>query len=160
MSQATSDKYFGMSPLPYEEKQKIIIEDYTPKIDRIGIPTAAVHVFLMFVPALFLLVVHKVWPGWGPIMNAVLPIWVALAVMYFVEPVQYFLALGTAGTYIGFTRGNNSNISIPTAVATADALGVEPGSPEGEVVSCIAMAVGHFDTDCCIGHHSSDQCFA
>ncbi|MCE5206700.1 MAG: hypothetical protein LLG42_00120 [Chloroflexi bacterium] len=138
-STSGSSKFFGMSPLPYEEKLKIIEEDYTPKIHKIGVPTAAIHAVIMFLPALFLLVFYHVWPGWGIIMNAVVPIWAALGVIYFLEPLQYYLALGTAGTYVTFISGNGSNIRLPTAVATTEAMGVEPGSPEAEIVSGISI---------------------
>jgi hypothetical protein len=134
-----SSKFFGMSPLPYEEKLSIIQNDYSPKIHRIGLPFAVIHIFIMFLPALFLLVAYGVWPGWEIILKAVAPLWAVLGVIYFIEPLQYYLALGTVGTYVTFLAGNGPNVRLPTAVATTEAMGVEPGSPEAEIVSGISI---------------------
>lgn len=134
-----SDKFHGMSPMPYQDKLDIIKNDYTPKIHRIGIPFSLLHAFLLLVPGLFLVVVHNVWPGWPVILSGVVPVWAALAVIYIIEPLQYYLALGTVGTYISSIAGNNSNIRLPTAVATQEIMGVEPGSPEAEIVGGIAV---------------------
>ncbi len=138
-STAASSKFFGMSPLPFQEKFEILKTDYTPKVHRIGLIIAIVHVIIMFLPGLYLLVAYGVWPGWNVIMSGVFPIWAALAVVYVIEPVQYFLALGTVGTYVSFLAGNISNIRLPVAVTTTEVAGVEPGSPEAEVVSGISI---------------------
>jgi hypothetical protein len=134
-----SSKFHGMSPLPYEEKLKIIQNDYNPKVHAIGIPFSVIHIFLMLVPGLFLLVAYNVWPGWDVILKAVVPIWLALGLIYVIEPLQYYLALGTVGLYVASITGNTSNIRLPTTVATQEVIGVEPGSPEAEVVSGIAI---------------------
>ncbi len=134
-----SSKFFGMSPLPYEEKLKIIQNEYSPKIHKIGIPIAIIHIFIMFLPAIYLLAAYGVWPGGGTILNAVVPLWAVLGVIYFIEPLQYYLALGTVGTYVTFLAGNGPNVRLPTAVATTEVMGIEPGSPEAEVVAGISI---------------------
>ena len=86
---STSSKFFGMSPLPYEDKLNTIKTDYNPKIRRIGIPFSIIHLILLLLPGIFLAVVYKVWPGWDMILKAVGPIWAALGLIYVIEPVQY-----------------------------------------------------------------------
>ena len=136
---SSSAKFPGMSPLPYQEKLDIIQKEYSPKVHAIGIPFSILHIFLMLLPGLFLLVAYNVWPGWDVILKAVVPIWTALGLIYVLEPLQYYLALGTVGTYVASITGNTSNIRLPTTVATQEVIGVEPGSPEAEVVSGIAI---------------------
>lgn len=134
-----SNPYFGMSPMPFEQKMGIMATHYNPAIHKIGLPLSLIHIFLMLLPGLVLLVLYNVWPGWPMILAAAIPIWTMMAPIYFMEPIQYFLALGTVGTYVGFTAGNNSNIRLPVAIATEAVMGVEPGTPEGEVVGGLAV---------------------
>jgi len=135
----SNNKYFGMSAMPYEKKVDIITNEYNPSVHRIGVTMAAIHMIIMFFPGLALLLFFNVFPGWGNIMAAAIPIWTMMAPIYIMEPIQYFLALGTMGTYVGFLAGNNSNIRLPVAIATEDAMGVEPGTPEGEIIGGLGI---------------------
>ena len=134
----------GMSSLPFAEKQAILAKEYSPSIHKIGLIVSIVHIVIMLLPGLVLALFYDAFPGWGMIMAGVVPIWTALAIVYVMEPVQYFLALGTVGTYVSFLAGNISNIRLPTAIATTEVVGVEPGTPEGEIVSGISIIVSQW----------------
>lgn len=138
MNKATNP-YFGMSPMPYEKKMQILAERYTPQVHRIGVPIALIHVVIMMLPGLALWFFYGVWPGWKAIVAGATPIWLMCSLGYFMDPIQYFVALGTVGTYVSFLAGNVGNIRLPCAIATEAALGVEPGTPEGEIVGGLAM---------------------
>ena len=66
----SEDKYHGMSPLPLEEKQAIIKNEYAPRVHRVGLLASLGQAVIIFLPALFLLAAYGLWPGWGTIGEA------------------------------------------------------------------------------------------
>lgn len=48
--------------------------------------------------------------------------------------------LGVGGSYISFITGNVTNMKIPCVMNAQDIAGVEPGTPEQEIVSTISTA--------------------
>lgn len=79
-------------------------------------------------------------PGWTLIFNSWLAYAAVVGVIWFLEPIMYFPVLGVSGTYIAFFTGNISNMCLPSAAATQDALGVKPGTTKGEIVATLGIS--------------------
>ncbi|MBR1671891.1 MAG: hypothetical protein IJ702_03095, partial [Fretibacterium sp.] len=52
-----------------------------------------------------------------------------------------FPIIGVSGTYMAFISGNLGNLRIPCAMVAQKVAGVEPGTPEGALISTLGMAV-------------------
>jgi hypothetical protein len=128
------------SPLAEAEKDAILRAEYFPQAHRIGLVTSLLHVFIFFLPPLYLVVVHDLPTDWGKVLEGAAATWSVSMPVWFIEPVSYFLVLGVCGTYIGFLAGNISNFRLPVSAVAQEVARVEEGSHEGEIVSTLAMA--------------------
>ncbi len=138
------EKYHGMSPLPLEEKEAIIKNEYGPKVHLVGLLTSLGQAVIIFLPALFMLVAYGVWPGWTIIGKAFVSTAAIAGPYWFIEPVSYFLILGIGGTYISFLAGNISNMRLPVSAVSQEVAGVREGSPEGEIIGAIGIVASQW----------------
>ena len=69
---------------------------------------------------------------------------VNVGIIYFPVAVVEFLVyapmLGVGGSYLAFLTGNLTNLKIPCAMNARELSGIEPGTPENEIVSTISIA--------------------
>ncbi len=128
------------SPLTEAQKEAIVRAEYFPAAHRIGIVTSLLHVFIFFLPPLYLMTFHGVPADWGKILQGAGATWSISMPLWFIEPVTYFLVLGVCGTYISFLAGNISNFRLPVSAVAQQVAQVEEGSTEGEIVSTLAIA--------------------
>lgn len=68
----------------------------------------------------------------------------AFGVSWVVQPIAYFGALGTAGTYLSWCVGSVVDIRLPASLMGQQMAGVEPNTEEGEVISTLSIAVSVF----------------
>ena len=113
--------------------------EYFPVAHRIGLTTSLIHVAVFFLPPIYLMVFYGLPAEWGPIMQGAASTWSFSVPFWFIEPVSYFLILGTCGTYISFLAGNISNFRLPVSAVAQEVAEVQQGSHEGEVISTIAI---------------------
>ena len=96
-------------------------------------------VVLLGIPA-FISTVLDVWPAWQPLLKG----WFVTAVIFWpvttIEVFTFSPMLGSAGTYLGFTTGNLTNLKVPSAMQAIDALKLKAGTQEADVISTIAIA--------------------
>jgi len=128
------------SPLSAAQKDAIVRAEYFPAAHRIGLVTSLLHVFIFFLPPLYLMAFHGVQADWGKILQGAATTWSTSMPLWFIEPVTYFLVLGVCGTYISFLAGNISNFRLPVSAVAQQVAQVEEGSTEGEIVSTLAIA--------------------
>lgn len=102
--------------------------------------TIGFAILISFAMPLYISFVMGYHPGWSLIFNSWLAYAAVVGVIWFLEPVMYFPVLGVSGTYIAFFTGNISNMCLPSAAATQDALGVEPGTAKGEIVATLGIS--------------------
>ena len=80
----------------------------------------------------------------GPNMDGFWVGFAKVAILYYpisiVEFLIYTPMLGVGGSYISFITGNVTNMKIPCVMNAQDIAGVEPGTPEQEIVSTISTA--------------------
>ena len=101
--------------------------------------TLAVAIIVSFAPCFYLWVVEGVFPGWETIWKAFLPIILTWFLLWITEPISYFPILGLAGTYVSWLSGNIHNLRVPCSVIAQQAVGVEEGSEEGDVISALGL---------------------
>lgn len=63
-----------------------------------------------------------------------------------IETITFAPMLGTSGTYLAFVTGNLTTIKVPAALNAQDALELEKGSEEGDVIATIAIAASSIIT--------------
>jgi hypothetical protein len=62
------------------------------------------------------------------------------------EFISYAPILGAGAQYLGFVTGNMMNMKVPAAKNAQKICGIEPGTPEAEAVTMIAVAVSSIVT--------------
>ena len=110
-------------------------------VNRIGRITVAVGALLCFAPFLYLVLTQPdSMPSIEAIVGGTLMVWSAFGIVYFVEPVAFFPALGTAGTYMSFLAGAIGQQRVPAAVVAKNVAEVEDGTHEAELVAICGIA--------------------
>ncbi len=91
-------------------------------------------------------VYFNAWPQATPLLQGLL----AIVPMYWtvgaIEVVTYVPMLGAGGSYLGFITGNLTNLKVPCTITALNKVDAKPGTPEGEVVGTIAVAVSSIVT--------------
>ncbi len=107
---------------------------------RIGRFTVLVTAALTFLPCVYLYLAHGAFPSMAVAMKSWAMIASIFGAFYIVEPVSYYPILGLTGTYISFLTGNIGNLRVPCSAVAQDVVGVEPGTPEAEIISTLGLA--------------------
>jgi len=109
-------------------------------VNKIGIITLVCAMAASLLPNIYLYIAHGAFPPISVVMKAWSMILVAYVGFYFIEPFSYYPILGLTGTYMSFLTGNISNLRLPASAVAQEAVGVEPGSKEAELVSTLAIS--------------------
>jgi hypothetical protein len=123
-----------------KSSQNVYENRFIPYVNKWGRRTNLLALALSFSPAIVLLTVFEISPPIGAILGAFLSIAGAFGVFWVVEPISYYPVLGVPGTYMAFLSGNISNLRLPCAAAAQESAGVETGTPQGSIISTIAIA--------------------
>lgn len=82
--------------------------------------------------------------GVWPTFNHFIAGFLATAIIFWpvttIEVFTFSPMLGVGSTYLAFVTGNLTSLKVPAALNAQDALGVEKGTDEGDVISTIAVA--------------------
>ncbi len=89
-------------------------------------------------------VILSIGTGVWPTFAHFLPGFIATAVIFWpvttIEVFTFSPMLGVGSTYLAFVTGNLTSLKVPAALNAQDALGVEKGTDEGDVISTLAVA--------------------
>ena len=117
---------------------------FNDRMNRVGIITVSGAVIANFVPVFYLWWNH----GVVPTLPDIIKIWAVAAAAYgvswIVQPLSFFAVVGTAGQYISWVAGTVSTIRVPASAMAQKSAEVEPGTPEGDVISAIGIATSVF----------------
>lgn len=122
----------AINPVEFEKR-------WNGPVMRIGIITVLIPMLMCFLPNLYLYLVHGVFPEFSVAMKAWGMIAATYGAFYIVEPLSYYPILGMTGTYISFLTGNIGNLRVPCAAVAQEAVGAQPGTPEGELASTLGI---------------------
>jgi len=110
-------------------------------VNLIGRITVFVGLLLCFAPFLYLVMIHpEAMPTLDHVLTGTLAVVSAFGIVYFVEPIAFFPALGTAGTYMSFLAGAIGQQRVPAAVVAKNVAEVEDGTHEAELVAICGIA--------------------
>lgn len=79
-------------------------------------------------------------PDWGGFLDGIIKVGIVYYPTSIVEFLIYTPMLGVGGSYLSFLTGNVTNMRIPCAMNAASIAKTEPGTPEHEIVTTIAVA--------------------
>jgi hypothetical protein len=89
---------------------------------------------------------YNAWPEGAGLLKGLL----SIAPMYWavgiIEVLTYVPMLGAGGSYLGFITGSLTMLKVPCTLAALDRAKVKSGTPEGEAVGTIAVAVSSLVT--------------
>lgn len=89
---------------------------------------------------------YNAWPEGSGLLKGLL----SIAPMYWavgiIEVLTYVPMLGAGGSYLGFITGSLTMLKVPCTLAALDRAKVKSGTPEGEAVGTIAVAVSSLVT--------------
>ena len=96
---------------------------------------------LLFLSAPIILSIGTgVWPTFAHFI----PGFIATAIIFWpvttIEVFTFSPMLGVGSTYLAFVTGNLTSLKVPAALNAQDALGVEKGTDEGDVIATLAVA--------------------
>ena len=116
------------------------MKEYQDKVHLWGrIWMLSALLMLLGIP-LYISSVLGVFPELTPLLQG----WFITAIIFWpvttIEVFTFSPMLGSAGTYLGFTTGNLTNLKVPSAMQAMDALNVKAGTEKADVVSTIAIA--------------------
>ncbi len=83
---------------------------------------------------------------WGRTIRGFLGVFSLFGILTIIEFTTYEPIMGPGATYLTFLTGNTINMKLPSSVSSVKIAGVEPGSPEAELISTIAVAVSSLVT--------------
>ena len=122
-----------------DEKQKFF-EEFNNSLHRIGRVTMVLMVGLLLMVPITFGMLNDLSPDWSGFVNGIIKV----AIIYYPTSVVEFLIytpmLGVGGSYLSFITGNVTNMRIPCAMNAASIAKTEPGTPEHEIVTTIAVA--------------------
>ena len=120
--------------------------DFNNGLHRIG-RTAMVLMIgaLLAVPVVFG-AINGLSPDWAGFLDGIIKVGIIYYPTSIVEFLIYTPMLGVGGSYLSFITGNVTNMRIPCAMNAAGIAKTEPGTPEHEIVTTIAVATSAITT--------------
>ena len=113
------------------------------KIGRISLITLCITSAF---PVLYLYFVHGISAPADWLIKDLTLLAAAFGLIWLIEPISFYPALGLAGCYMAFLTGNIGNNKLPSAVLAQDITGIEQGSRASEVVNVLAICGATFTT--------------
>lgn len=126
------------------DNTELYTESYLPYIIKWGKRACLVLLPLIYIPTVVLILGYGAKMPMEPTVNGIIAILSASFAVYLSEPLSVFPILGTPGLYLICISGNSKQIRLPAALMAQSGAGVEQGTPEGSVVSCIGVATSMF----------------
>lgn len=114
--------------------------EFNAKAIKIGTITMIAGVIANFIPVTYLYVAYGIIPPVADILKVWTVAAITFGVSWIIQPITFFSLLGVSGTYIGWLAGSCADIRCPAVAMAQKAAGVEPGTPEGDVISTIGLA--------------------
>ena len=114
---------------------------YEQKIHRWGRISGILAIVMFIAYPLLMSLYFNAWPYLGALgkgLIGVVPIFYTVGI---IEALTYGPMLGAGGSYLGFVTGNITNLKAPCAINAMKVAKADPGTPEGEVVSTLAIGI-------------------
>lgn len=113
---------------------------FNQKSVRIGVITTIMAIIANFVPAVYVSTAYDVMPSISELMTLEGVLAATFFFSWVVQPISFYPALGTAGTYMSFLAGSIGDIRVPAIQMAQKASHTEPCTPKGEVMAVMGVA--------------------
>lgn len=90
-------------------------------------------------PVFYLYFVHGIFPPIEWLIRDVTLITAAFGLIWLIEPITFYPALGLSGCYLAFLSGNIGNNKLPSAVLAQEITETEQGSRQAEIITTMAI---------------------
>ena len=120
--------------------------DFNNELHRIGRVSMVLMIgALLCVPFVFG-ALNDLSPDWAGFLDGIIKVGIIYYPTSIVEFLIYTPMLGVGGSYLSFLTGNVTNMRIPCAMNATAIAKTEPGTPEQEIVTTIAVATSAITT--------------
>lgn len=113
--------------------------NWTRPVHRIGRISLITLSITSTFPVLYLYFVHGISAPADWLIKDVTLLAAAFGLIWLIEPITFYPALGLAGCYMAFLTGNIGNNKLPSAVLAQDVTNTEQGSRAAEVITVQAI---------------------
>lgn len=124
-----------------------LVENYNSQIHRTGRIWMLVGLAAMLGVPLAISIYLNAWPSAKDLLAGWLPLFAIYGPIAVIEVLTFSPMLGSGGTYLAFISGQLSNLKVPCALNAMEATNTKPATPEGEVISTIAVATSALTTN-------------
>ncbi|HZK29090.1 MAG TPA: hypothetical protein VFD19_02610 [Clostridia bacterium] len=124
----------------------LTMSQYELKIHRWGRISGILAIIVFASYPLLLSIYFNAWPyldALGKGLLGVVPVFYTVGI---IEAFTYAPMLGAGGSYLSFVTGNITNLKAPCAINAMKVAKVEPGTPEGDVISTLAIGISSIVT--------------
>lgn len=118
--------------------------DFKTRVVKSGKIAVLLCIIANFLPGIYLWLVHGIVPTFKDLIQLWLLAAGAFGVSWIVQPLAYYGALGTAGSYLSWVVGSVIDIRLPAVLMAQKMANVEANTEEGEAISTLAVAVSVF----------------
>jgi hypothetical protein len=119
---------------------------YQRQLHTFGRVTNIIAVLSLLAVPVILQLATGIRVDWRATGNALVGILSLMGILAVVEFATYAPMLGAGATYLTFITGNTVNMKLPSAMSSVKIAEVDMNSPEGEIVSTMAVAVSSLVT--------------
>jgi len=128
------------------KEKKDVFSEYDNTVHKVGIISSIVLAIALLAVPFATQLVWKETINWTTTMKALGSAAAVYIPVAFIEFISYAPIIGAGGQYLSFVTGNVMNMKLPAATAGRKIANVEAGSPEGDVISVLAIAVSSITT--------------
>lgn len=109
------------------------------EVHRIGRWTLSAVCITSLFPVAYLYFMYGIFPPMDWIIKDLVLITASFGLIWLIEPLTFYPALGLSGCYLAFISGNIGNNKLPAAVLAQEITGVEQGSKQAEIITTLAI---------------------
>lgn len=113
---------------------------YDNSVHLIGRTTLIIGLLLTFLPVVLLWLVYGIVPPLKNLLSGIISISAVMLPVSIVEVLTFAPLLGASAMYMSYLTGNISNMKIPSAAISLEAVEVKPSTKEGDIIATIAIA--------------------
>ncbi len=118
---------------------KYYLDNWINPVHKIGRWTLSAVCITSLFPVAYLYFVHGIFPPMEWIWRDIILITASFGLIWLIEPLTFYPALGLSGCYLAFISGNIGNNKLPAAVTAQEVVGVEQGSKQAEIITTCAI---------------------
>lgn len=115
-------------------------QNWINPVHRIGRWTLSLVCITSLFPVAYLYFGYDVFPPLDWIWRDLLLITAGFGLIWIIEPLTFYPALGLSGCYLAFISGNIGNSKLPAAILAQELTGVEQGTKQAEIITTCAVA--------------------